>query len=114
MSGQPAAGWYDDPSQPGRQRWWDGAAWHDSASPAATAAPSGLPTWEYRVDVMNMSDRWTSKGQAREVAAFAASLTQLGQQGWEMISYESVPLTGAFTDKIKGYAYLVFLKRRTS
>jgi hypothetical protein len=28
-----------------------------------------------------------------------------------MISYESVPLTGTFTNKIKGYAYLTFFKR---
>jgi hypothetical protein len=28
-----------------------------------------------------------------------------------MISYESVPLTGTFTSKIKGYAYLTFFKR---
>ena len=23
----PAPGWYDDPSQPGAQRWWDGTQW---------------------------------------------------------------------------------------
>lgn len=28
-----------------------------------------------------------------------------------MISYESVPLTGRYTEKIKGYAYLTFFKR---
>lgn len=25
----PPAGWYDDPSQQGRMRWWDGVAWSD-------------------------------------------------------------------------------------
>ena len=26
-SGTPEAGWYDDPAQPGRQRYWDGSGW---------------------------------------------------------------------------------------
>ena len=30
------AGWYPDPSDPTRQRWWDGAQW---AAPAAAAPP---------------------------------------------------------------------------
>jgi hypothetical protein len=39
------------------------------------------------------------------------SLNGAGASGWEMISYESVPLTGAFTNNVKGYAYLLFFKR---
>jgi hypothetical protein len=37
----------------------------------------------------------------------------MGSEGWEMISYDAVPLTGSFTGKIKAYAYLTFLKRPT-
>jgi hypothetical protein len=36
----------------------------------------------------------------------------MGAQAWEMVSYESVPLTGHFTDKVKVYAYLTFFKRQ--
>jgi hypothetical protein len=32
------AGWYADPSAPGRLRWWDGVAW------TATTAPTAAPT----------------------------------------------------------------------
>lgn len=44
MTTLPAAGWYPDPADPSRVRWWDGAAWSDQtaafAPPAATfAAP---------------------------------------------------------------------------
>ena len=32
----PPAGWYPDPEAPGRQRWWNGAAWAPS-TPAQSA-----------------------------------------------------------------------------
>ncbi|MGC5168195.1 GmrSD restriction endonuclease domain-containing protein [Luteimicrobium sp. DT211] len=31
----PPAGWYADPAEPGRVRWWDGSRWTDQARPAA-------------------------------------------------------------------------------
>jgi hypothetical protein len=44
MEGTPA-GWYDDPEQPGQQRWWDGNAWTEQRAPgtAAPAAPTPPP-----------------------------------------------------------------------
>jgi hypothetical protein len=35
MSTQPPPGLYQDPNDPGRQRWWDGVAWteHQAAAP---------------------------------------------------------------------------------
>jgi|GEM_PF-4337284 len=42
--GGPPAGWYDDTTTPGRQRWYDGTTWTDHyqtpAAPAAPAAPA--------------------------------------------------------------------------
>lgn len=29
----PPPGWHPDPSQPGRQRWWDGQGWTDHYNP---------------------------------------------------------------------------------
>jgi hypothetical protein len=36
----PPAGWYDDGSRPGMQRWWDGAQYTDHYQPAPVAAPA--------------------------------------------------------------------------
>jgi hypothetical protein len=36
---RPAPGWYDDPANPGRPRWWDGHRW------AASTAPPSAPGW---------------------------------------------------------------------
>jgi hypothetical protein len=49
----PAAGWYPDPSAPGRQRYWDGAAWTDytdenyteRAGATAPGTGEGTSTW---------------------------------------------------------------------
>jgi hypothetical protein len=39
----PAEGWYDDPHDAGRLRWWDGTGWsdhtHEKAAPAAEPEP---------------------------------------------------------------------------
>jgi hypothetical protein len=39
--GAPRAGWYDDPRQPGRLRWWDGERWtdHTEARPESPQSP---------------------------------------------------------------------------
>ena len=73
-----------------------------------------MATWQYQVETINISDRWSAKRQREEVEKFRDYLNDMGSQGWEMISYESVPLTGNFTGNVKGYAYLTFFKRQTS
>jgi hypothetical protein len=42
MNGTPA-GWYDDPEQPGQQRYWDGSAWTEHRAPGAAATPPVPP-----------------------------------------------------------------------
>jgi hypothetical protein len=42
MNGTPA-GWYDDPEQPGQQRYWDGNAWTEHRAPGAGGAPTPPP-----------------------------------------------------------------------
>lgn len=39
QTGQPPAGWYDDPSTPGQQRWWDGSQWTAHLQPRYEAPP---------------------------------------------------------------------------
>ncbi len=36
MSQQPPAGWYPDPVDPARRRWWDGATWAAESEPGDT------------------------------------------------------------------------------
>lgn len=67
--------------------------------------------WQYLVEYMSIADRWTAKAQQAEIERFNTSLNQRGQEAWEMIAYESVPMYGTFSDKLKGYAYLIFWKR---
>jgi Protein of unknown function (DUF2510) len=33
VASNPPAGWYPDPEQPGRQRYWDGSAWAQHFNP---------------------------------------------------------------------------------
>jgi hypothetical protein len=73
-----------------------------------------MAKWQYHVETVNISDRWSLKRQRDEVNRFRSYLNEMGNEGWEMISYESVPLTGSFTGNIKGYAYLTFFKRQAS
>jgi len=58
--------------------------------------------------------RWSAKRQREEVERFWNYLNTMGADGWEMVCYESVPMTGNFTGNVKGYAYLTFFKRQTS
>jgi hypothetical protein len=67
--------------------------------------------WEYRVFAAEIVERWSAKKQAQEVQAFQERLNGLGAEGWEMISFDTVPLTGSFSNNIKGYIYLTFFKR---
>jgi hypothetical protein len=71
-----------------------------------------MEKWAYRVESVTIADRWSAKAQAQEIANLQARLNQWGDAGWEMISYESVPMYGAFSNNLKGYAYLVFWKQR--
>ncbi len=67
--------------------------------------------WEYLVQQFSMADRWSGKRMAQEVQRFNEFLNTLGAKGWEMIGYESVPMYGALSSKLKGHAYLTFMKR---
>ena len=40
---EPPAGWYPDPSDRSRQRWWDGYVWGDQTRPLPSATASAYP-----------------------------------------------------------------------
>ena len=68
--------------------------------------------WEYHVEEFSMAERWSKKKSAAELQKFYAKLNSRGAEGWEMISYETVALYGAITEKLKGHVYLLFWKRQ--
>ncbi|TXK16953.1 DUF2510 domain-containing protein, partial [Homoserinibacter sp. GY 40078] len=42
-SGLPSAGWFADPGDPARERWWSGAGWTEHARPSAPARSDAAP-----------------------------------------------------------------------
>lgn len=67
--------------------------------------------WEYLVEEMNISEKWRPKKQAEELMKFQTRLNELGREGWEMVNYQAIPMTGSYSGNVKGYAYLCFFKR---
>lgn len=43
MSVESEGGWYEDPGQPGSQRYWDGTAWTEHRRPAPELTPAPPP-----------------------------------------------------------------------
>jgi len=67
--------------------------------------------WEYGVESFSMADRWSEKARKQELDNLRGRLKEWGDLGWELISYESVPMYGTVSSKLKGYAYLLLFKR---
>lgn len=72
---------------------------------------SSLPKWEYHVETIDLTAHWTKAMQKLALQTMHDKINALGAEGWEMISYESIPMYGAFSQKLKGYAYVTFFKR---
>jgi hypothetical protein len=71
-----------------------------------------MTRWSYHVEAMHISERWwRRKRQAQELTRFNQRLNNLGSAGWELVAYEATPMTGTFTNNIKGYAYLALFKQ---
>jgi len=75
------------------------------------ASKGDIVKWEYKVQSFNMADKWSKKAAQSELDRFQHRLNGLGAEGWEMVSYETVPQYGSFSKNLKGHAYLLFLKR---
>lgn len=50
-----------------------------------------MTTWEYAIERATVVERWSSKKQGEEVAAFQQRLNEYGAQGWEMIGFRDGP-----------------------
>lgn len=49
-SKKPAAGWYDDPSQPKTRRFWDGETWTDQRQEAPPTEP--IAPWKVIASIL--------------------------------------------------------------
>jgi hypothetical protein len=89
MSGPPPPGWYADPQDPARWRWWDGSAWTDQVSqPSADAtlwtantlwvdSRARVGSWEADVRDEAGKPAGTVRGAMQMVVADAAGAPQL-------------------------------------
>lgn len=71
-----------------------------------------MAMWEYKSESINITERWNAKKQAESLQAFSNHLNSLGSQGWELISYQNIPLMGNITGNVKGQLYLAIFKRQ--
>ena len=55
-----------------------------------------MPKWEYLVEELTITDKWNSKKRDEEFEKFSQKLNSLGSQGWELISYQAIPLVGSW------------------
>lgn len=70
-----------------------------------------MTVWKYGVETFSLADKWSSKAQAAEIDRLQTRINEWGAEGWEMVSYESVPMYGTVSNKLKGYAYILFFKQ---
>lgn len=67
--------------------------------------------WEYLPLSINITERWSSKKQVQAMVEFRTELNSYGADGWEMISYQEIQLTGNITGNVKGRILLAVFKR---
>jgi hypothetical protein len=94
------------------QRLAEAEAARIAAAEALAEHVSSLPKWEYHVETIDLTAHWTKTMQRHALQTMHSKINTLGAEGWEMISYESIPMYGAFSQNLKGYAYVTFFKRR--
>jgi hypothetical protein len=70
--------------------------------------PTAGTAWEYYVENLTPTKKW---GGGDPVAAIGARMNQIGQDGWELVSYTDVGLHGGFTGDRKSTTYLAVFKR---
>jgi hypothetical protein len=70
-----------------------------------------LQKWDYHVETLDLTSHWSKSLQTAAIQGMRDKINELGKEGWEMISYESIPMYGSFSNNLKGYAYLTFFKR---
>ena len=69
-----------------------------------------MTAWEYRVESIPLQEKWFGK-QPEEFQRFLGVFNGIGSEGWELVSYQAMPLFGSITGKERGTIYLAVFKR---
>lgn len=99
--------WAPNPDDPGQLRWWDGERWTDRTAPARLGPEQ--TRWEYTIREIALTSRWTGKGMQEERRKMLEALNDAGAHGWELVSYQAVPVTSGAT--VQSHAYMAMFKR---
>lgn len=82
MGEGPPPGWYDDPDNPGRQRWWNGQTWTEAVGPAeGSTMPATTGTSSPTPSTQAVSDASGDEGnhsRAQVIALAVAAVVLLG------------------------------------
>ena len=70
-----------------------------------------MTLWEYKALEHILAEKWSAKGHAEQMKMLEGKMNRMGKDGWELISYESVPMFGTISQKLKGYIYMLMFKR---
>ena len=71
-----------------------------------------MPKWEYLVEELTITDKWNSNKRAEEFEKFSSKLNSLGNEGWELISYQAIPACGQLVKRGQGICILGNVKAR--
>ena len=70
-----------------------------------------MTTWEYRIESIPLQEKWFGK-QPQEFQRFLGVFNDIGSEGWELVSYQAMPLFGSITGNQRGTIYLAVFKRQ--
>lgn len=66
--------------------------------------------WEYRIESIPLQEKWFGR-QPQEFQRFLGVFNQIGSEGWELVSYQPMPLFGSITGNQKATLFLAIFKR---
>jgi len=66
--------------------------------------------WEYRVESIPLQEKWFGR-QRQEFERFLGVFNHIGSEGWELVSYQAMPMFGAITGSQKNNIFLAVFKR---
>lgn len=63
--------------------------------------------WEYSIKQFSTGDRWTAEDAVKETIRLEEYANKQGEKGWEMVSFQPVPLHPV------GHSFVVVFKKKT-